>query len=100
MSLIRIFLNLKTLLQNIEKLQRVYNSIEDMDTYMAMFAENLIPDTLVGPLLRCIIKKQFERWQRGDKFYYTFSNSGNPLTEGKFSFFYSYYYNYLQITSC
>lgn len=69
--------------ENIEKLQRVYNSIEDMDTYMAMFAENLIPDTLVGPLLRCIIKKQFERWQRGDKFYYTFSNSGNPLTEAK-----------------
>lgn len=61
--------------------------MKDIDAFVGMYMENLIPGTLTGPLMQCIIAEQFLRWQAGDIFFYVFDNSKKPLTEGKFYFY-------------
>jgi len=58
-------------------LQRVgYEHVDDIDVFIGSILESPFRDSLVGHTLVCLLREQFVRLQRGDRFYY--ENSGLP----------------------
>ena len=53
-----------------EKLQKVYDTTEDIDLFAGAMSEKYDPDVKVGPLFSCIISRQFKNLRDGDRFYY------------------------------
>jgi len=64
----------------VERLQLIYDDVDDIDLFIGGVSEVPAPGGLLGPTFRCIVGDQFARLQRGDRFYY--DSSSNP---GKFS---------------
>ena len=60
----------------VERLQLLYEDVEDVDLFIAGISERPQGDSLVGPTFQCIIGDQFARLQRGDRFYY--DSRANP----------------------
>ncbi len=61
-----------------EKLQNVYDRVEDIDLYVGGIAEGNVRGGVVGPTFACILGEQFRRLKKGDRFFYTHAN-GNGL---------------------
>lgn len=63
-------------------LASVYTSVDDIDAWTGMLAEDDLPGGgLVGPLLNAVIVDQFERLRDGDRFWYQSVFSGPELAE-------------------
>src|SRR6185295_17624543 len=59
-----------------QKLQTLYNGdVNNIDLWVGAMAEDHVPGTSVGPLVRRILADQFQRLRDGDRFWYqrTFS---------------------------
>lgn len=52
-------------------LEQLYGSIDLIDPFVGMLAEDHLPGSNVGPLLNSIIGNQFLRLRDGDRFFYT-----------------------------
>jgi hypothetical protein len=52
-------------------LQDVYGDIENLDSWVAMIAEDHLPGSSLGALAQSIIHSQFKRLRDGDRFFFT-----------------------------
>lgn len=52
------------------QLKSLYGNVNNIDPWVGMLAEDLLPRSSVGPTIAAIIKDQFERLRDGDRFYY------------------------------
>ena len=55
-------------LQN--SLEQLYGSVDDIDAWIGMMAEDLLPGASVGETLFTVLQDQFLRLRDGDRFYY------------------------------
>ncbi|CAH0563572.1 unnamed protein product [Brassicogethes aeneus] len=51
-------------------LKYLYRNTEDIDLLAGVLLENPIPGAVVGPTLRCLLKKQFSLLKESDRFWY------------------------------
>merc|ERR1712108_116147 len=56
--------------QNVKKLRAVYGQLELVELYPAMLLEKTIPGSRTGPVLQCLLVKQFKALRDGDRFWY------------------------------
>ena len=89
-----------------KQLEKVYESVYDIDLYAGAIAETGVRGGAVGPTFACLISEQFDRLKRGDRFFYTHTNAnglskvakGNFLTiEMNTPYMLSYISNFLSI---
>ena len=49
----------------------VYKHVDDLDLYVGGLLETPdVPDSILGPVFRCIVSRQFAVLKRGDRFFY------------------------------
>jgi peroxidase len=53
-----------------QELQQVYGSVNNIDAFVGALAEDHVPGSDVGPLLRAGLADQFRRLRDGDRFFY------------------------------
>jgi len=70
LSSISSFSNLPCSVANQNKLQALYDTVNDIDPWVGCIVENHVPGSSVGPLIRAILVDQFDRLRRGDRFWY------------------------------
>lgn len=58
-----------------DKLQSVYNSVDEIDLYVGGVGETSVRGGVVGPTFACLIADQFRRLKFGDRFFYTHNNA-------------------------
>ena len=51
-------------------LASVYNSVDDLDPWLAGLAEDPAPGAVVGPLVQIVLADQFRRVRDGDRYFY------------------------------
>jgi len=61
--------------EGIQLLKRIYKYTDDVDLFVALNLEDPVPGGLVGPVSACLLGKQFQALQIGDRFY--FSNAAS-----------------------
>lgn len=67
------------LIQN--RLEFLYENVDNVDVWIGTLWEEHLPDALVGPTLMAVLKDQFERLRDGDRFWYQSFFSGSDLAE-------------------
>jgi hypothetical protein len=53
------------------KLEQLFGDVNNIDAFVGALAEDHLPGSSVGPLVRAIVGNQFERLRDGDRFFYT-----------------------------
>ncbi|XP_012884323.1 PREDICTED: peroxidasin homolog [Dipodomys ordii] len=53
-----------------EKLKRLYGSPLNIDLFPALMVEDVVPGSLLGPTLLCLLSTQFRRLRDGDRLWY------------------------------
>src|SRR4029453_16859579 len=53
------------------KLQRLFGRVDNIDPFVGALAEDPLPGSSVGPLVKAVVGNQFERLRDGDRFFYT-----------------------------
>jgi peroxidase len=53
------------------ELQQLYGTVDNIDAFVGALAEDHLPGSGVGPLIRAVVGNQFERLRDGDRFFYT-----------------------------
>lgn len=66
--------------KNIRLLQRVYESVRDIDLFMGMSLEDPEPGALVGETFTCLIADQFSRLRLGDRYFYDLNGKPGSFT--------------------
>ena len=70
--------------KNIQLLQRVYESVEDIDLFVGMSLERpQNSGALVGDTFLCLIGDQFARLKLGDRYFYDLKNQSGSFTAGQ-----------------
>ena len=67
--------------KNIERLKSVYQSVDDIDLFIGMAAEEP-ENALVGNTYRCLIADQFARLKKGDRYFYDLEKQAGSFTAG------------------
>lgn len=60
-------------------LEELYGSVDNIDLWVGVLAEDRLPDSSLGELSQAIISDQFERLRDGDRFWYQNVFSGREL---------------------
>ena len=47
-----------------------YSCPDDVDLFTGLLSERPLPGLIVGPLLQCLLMKQFKALRKGDRFFY------------------------------
>ncbi|XP_071518340.1 salivary peroxidase/catechol oxidase-like [Panulirus ornatus] len=63
--------------------QQVYESVDDIDAFIAGISERNAPGSILGPTFRCIVGDQFTRLKRGDRFFYDLADMPTSFSEGQ-----------------
>ena len=63
------------------KLQQLYGSVDNVDLWVGLLAEDHAPGASVGRTAQAIIADQFERLRDGDRFWYEKTFTGKQLQE-------------------
>ena len=53
-----------------EKLTQIYNSVDDLDLIVGIFAEDSVPGGVLGELGAKIVEETFRNLRDGDRFWY------------------------------
>ncbi|PRD20757.1 UNVERIFIED_CONTAM: Peroxidasin-like protein [Trichonephila clavipes] len=69
--------------QHVQRLRKVYNSVDDIDLIPAALSENHLPGAMVGPVHACLIAKQFNLLRHGDRFWFEVENQPGSFTSGQ-----------------
>lgn len=64
-----------------QKLQSLYGTVNNIDLWVGLLAEDHVPGTSFGPTGSRIVANQFERLRNGDRFWYENAHSGQLLRE-------------------
>ena len=57
---------------------------DDIDLYSGGMTEKVMPESLVGPVFKCILERQFQRLMNGDRFWYQTSDPDIGFSKGIF----------------
>jgi hypothetical protein len=63
------------------QLAAMYGNVDNIDLWVGGLAEDHVPGSSTGPLLRSVILDQFQRTRDGDRFWYQNSFTGSLLEE-------------------
>ena len=69
--------------KNIERLKSAYQSVDDIDLFIGMAAEEP-ENALVGNTYKCLIADQFARLKKGDRYFYDLKEQDGSFSKGKF----------------
>ena len=69
--------------QIVERLELIYEDVDDVDLFIGGISESSLPGALLGPTFRCIVGDQFKRLQQGDRFYYDSATNPGKFTEAQ-----------------
>ncbi|XP_076304023.1 salivary peroxidase/catechol oxidase-like isoform X2 [Tachypleus tridentatus] len=64
-----------------QKLQALFESVEDVDLFSGGVSEYPLSEAVVGPTFGCIIGNQFARIKQGDRFYFENVNEAGSFTK-------------------
>ncbi|XP_076805878.1 peroxidasin homolog isoform X2 [Clavelina lepadiformis] len=53
-----------------EKLREIYKTPKNIDPFVGMIVEDIMPGSRVGPTLACLLTEQFKRTRDGDRLWY------------------------------
>lgn len=67
----------------LDGISKLYDNVDDVDLYTGALAELPKGDGLIGPTFTCLIARQFERLQLGDRYYYELSDQPGSFSAGK-----------------
>lgn len=59
-----------------------YNSVFDIDSYIGIFLEREPKNSYVSPTAACLTNEQFDRYIKGDRYYYLHPQNPHPFTKG------------------
>jgi hypothetical protein len=68
------------------KLQQLYQNVDNIDLWVGALAEDHVPGTSTGPLIRAGLIDQFTRLRDGDSFFYKNPNMALPFSASDISF--------------
>jgi hypothetical protein len=68
------------------KLQQLYQNVDNIDVWVGALAEDHVPGTSTGPLIRAGLIDQFRRLRDGDRFFYKNPNSPRPFSSADQTF--------------
>jgi peroxidase len=71
----------------VEKFESLYDSVDDIDLFIAGVSEKKTEGALVGPTFACIIADQFLRLKRGDRYFYDLVDRPGSFTEGMCTYY-------------
>ncbi|WP_406694128.1 peroxidase family protein [Singulisphaera sp. Ch08] len=63
------------------KLQALYGSVDKIDAWVGALAEDHVPNSSTGPLIRAVLIDQFTRLRDGDRFWYQRAFSDSTLRD-------------------
>lgn len=72
-------------LQRIDRLVRIYPTVDDIDYLVGGMLERIIPGTLTTPSFRCVLGEGFFRYKAGDRFFYEYDISPGAYSPGKYN---------------
>ena len=55
----------------------MYKDVDDLDLYVGGLLEKNDGDSILGPVFKCIIGRQFRLLKKGDRFFYDLSIASN-----------------------
>ncbi|XP_015113381.1 chorion peroxidase [Diachasma alloeum] len=67
--------------ETLGEIRKIYGEVDDVDLYTGALAEKTTEDGIVGPTFGCLIGDQFQRLQRGDRFWYENREQPHPFSE-------------------
>jgi peroxidase len=66
--------------QTIQKLQSVYAHVDDIDLFIGGISETAVPNGILGPTFSCLVANQFDRFKRGDRYFYDLGDQVGSFT--------------------
>lgn len=66
----------------VDRLARLYKSVDDIDLYVGGLAEKHLPGSMLGPVFSCLIADQFARLKEGDRYFYEHGGHPSSFTPG------------------
>ncbi|XP_028406279.1 peroxidasin-like isoform X2 [Dendronephthya gigantea] len=78
---LKTFEDLKSVISNndiIKKLKDLYLDVNKIELWVAGILEDIIPGSLLGPTLQCLIATQFKNLRDGDRFWYEYDGVFEP----------------------
>lgn len=77
--------------QAVQKLKRLYYSVDDVDFVVGALLETPQEDSgaKIGPTARCILADSFNRYKTGDRYFYDVRDQPGSFTSGTLNTYYS-----------
>jgi peroxidase len=71
--------------ERIERLAKIYPTVDDIDYLVGGMLERIIPGTLTTPSFRCVLGEGFFRYKAGDRFFYEYDISPGAFSPDQLS---------------
>ncbi|KAK8751912.1 hypothetical protein OTU49_010990, partial [Cherax quadricarinatus] len=68
---------------NVQKLARVYKSVDDIDFFVGGLSERPLPGSLLGWTFLCVVGDQFARLKKADRYFYDLAGQPGSFNEAQ-----------------